>query len=160
MKPDSPVDERVNADDNSLMSPSMMDNDQEGSTENSENLDFDMDDEVMTFMHSNIHRQLMKFTKKSAWGIGKKRKMMADDTKAYFQEVIRGAGLFGILTRSGSEDSKDGRGAEGFMDNFEDDSWADLPEPRLKKSGYVLSNCRAHESDGGFQDIMRDGSSV
>ena len=67
----------------------------------------------------------MKFTKKSAWGVGKKRKMMADDTKAYFQEVIRGAGLFGILTRSGSEDSRD-VGAEGFMDNFED--WNDLPE--------------------------------
>ncbi|GFR80375.1 hypothetical protein ElyMa_004044400 [Elysia marginata] len=76
----------------------------------------------------------MKFTKKSAWGLGKKRQMMADDTKAYFQEVIRGAGLFGILTRSGSEDS--GRGAEGFMDNFEDDSWADLPEPR--SAHYVL----------------------
>ncbi|RUS69253.1 hypothetical protein EGW08_022986 [Elysia chlorotica] len=118
----------VNADDSSLMSQSVLDN---GQGDNStDDLDIDMDDEVMTFMHSNIHRQLVKFTKKSAWGLGKKRQMMADDTKAYFQEVIRGAGLFGILTRSGSEDNREGRGAENFMDNFEDESWAELPEPR------------------------------
>ncbi|GFN89632.1 hypothetical protein PoB_001613800 [Plakobranchus ocellatus] len=73
----------------------------------------------------------MKFTKKTAWGIGRKRQMMADDTKAYFQEVIRGAGLFGILTRSGSTESRASSkgGAETFMDRF-DDGLADLPEPR------------------------------
>ncbi|CAL1536312.1 unnamed protein product [Lymnaea stagnalis] len=83
------------------LNPSVIVNGDDGSLEP----EYDMDDEVMSYMHSHIHKQLMKLTDKGAWGAPKREQGLMDkDTKAYFEEVIRGSALFGLLPSRDDED--------------------------------------------------------
>ncbi|XP_059179629.1 myosin-IIIb-like [Physella acuta] len=89
--------------------------------------DYDMDDEVMNFMHSHIHKQLLKFSGKGAWGAKQKPQqqgLMDQDTKAYFEEVIRGSALFGLMPsredNDGFDDEEETFDYSSAMDNSPD----------------------------------------
>lgn len=128
--------------------------------------DYD-DDEVMNFMHSHIHKQLIKFTGKETEK--NQAGMMDGDTKAYFDEVIRGSALFGLMSdKDGdSDDEQTKENLDSFfgdmMDNdiqSEDvqESTARLQLSRLLLTKKVAEAFKINLSDKNTEDDDADAS--
>ncbi|BFZ15445.1 hypothetical protein BsWGS_18484 [Bradybaena similaris] len=135
MKPDSPTNGHSNADEPNTNAMKILSSVINVSTDNDGDYD---DDEVMNFMHSHIHKQLIKFTGK---GSDKNQEGMMDgDTKAYFDEVIRGSALFGLLPDDdGEPDEANKENFDSFFGTDMEDNENQSEEPKDNTARLQLS---------------------